>query len=402
MKKLLFISILVLLLFSAIPCLASDMPAHSDVVVWEEDLAENIHITIYDDDFMYITGWGELDCKDFDFFNITDCYIEEGFTSIADGAFQYAPDLDYIHLPDSLIRIGADAFYACSLGDVVLPPNLEYIGRDAFHGGAYGTLTINGNNLVIERNAFAMCQALEKVISVTKTPVTIDSLVFFADISLEELTFKGPVSFIGDKPFQSCNSLKALTLGEGTAVLTSNIFYDIHTINLTLPSTLQKIEDNTISYKTFNVNYYGTPEDWDKIEIGASNPTLTKDKINFLGRPEPEISVTINGKVLFFDQPPVLTDGRTLVPLRAIFTELGADIQWDDATKTVTATKGENVIIMQIGNAAYTVNGEQKTLDVPAQLINDRTLIPVRAVAESFNCTVNWQDETKTVEIFSN
>ena len=111
------------------------------------------------------------------------------------------------------------------------------------------------------------------------------------------------------------------------------------------------------------------------------------------------ISVKINGKYIQFDQPPILENGRTLVPLRAIFEALGADVQWDGTIQTVTATKGGTQISLQIGSTRMYVNGVAKTLDVPAKLINSRTLVPVRAISEAFGCKVDWIQDTQTVII---
>lgn len=111
------------------------------------------------------------------------------------------------------------------------------------------------------------------------------------------------------------------------------------------------------------------------------------------------ISVKINGNYVQFDQPPVLENGRTLVPLRAIFEALGANVQWDGNTQTVTATKDGTKITLQIGSTRMYVNGNIKTLDVPAKLINSRTLVPVRAISEAFGCKVDWIQDTQTVVI---
>ena len=80
------------------------------------------------------------------------------------------------------------------------------------------------------------------------------------------------------------------------------------------------------------------------------------------------------------------------MPLRAIFEALGAQIEWDDATQTVTASKNGTVIKVQIGNNIMTKNGTQITLDVPAKLVTSRTLVPARAVAEAFGCKVDWDE----------
>ena len=111
------------------------------------------------------------------------------------------------------------------------------------------------------------------------------------------------------------------------------------------------------------------------------------------------ISVTINGIKIAFDQTPIIKENRTLVPLRAIFEAMNATVDWNDATKTVTSTKGNTSVSMTIGQDIFYKNGEVIQLDVPAQIVGGRTLIPVRAIAESFDCEVKWDSETQTVII---
>ena len=113
------------------------------------------------------------------------------------------------------------------------------------------------------------------------------------------------------------------------------------------------------------------------------------------------VKVFVDNRELSADQPPVIIDGRTLVPLRAIFEALGAEVDWDGDTKTVTSTKGSDTVKMTIGDDKFTKNGETRTLDVPAQIINSRTMVPVRAISEAYGCTVDWDNDTKTVSIYS-
>ena len=115
---------------------------------------------------------------------------------------------------------------------------------------------------------------------------------------------------------------------------------------------------------------------------------------------EDKITVTIDGEVLeFVDQSAQIINNRTLVPMRAIFEKLGASVQWLHEYRMVVADTALINITMKIDEATYYVNGEAKTLDVPAQILNDRTMIPARAVAESLGCKVEWNQETKTVII---
>jgi spore coat protein H len=113
------------------------------------------------------------------------------------------------------------------------------------------------------------------------------------------------------------------------------------------------------------------------------------------------IRVTVDGKEVSFEQPPVIENDRTLVPLRAIFEALGAEIEWDEDTQTVTARKDDNTIVLTIGADTATVNGVQVTLDVPGKLEAGRTLVPVRFIAQSMNQTVTWDEKSQLVKIES-
>jgi alpha-tubulin suppressor-like RCC1 family protein len=109
--------------------------------------------------------------------------------------------------------------------------------------------------------------------------------------------------------------------------------------------------------------------------------------------------LTNNGKDTTIDVPAQIINGRTMVPLRAIFEALGADVQWDGTTQTVSSSKGSTDVSLQINSTELHKNSETKTLDVPAQLVEGRTLVPVRAIAEAYDCTVGWDSETKTVSV---
>lgn len=96
---------------------------------------------------------------------------------------------------------------------------------------------------------------------------------------------------------------------------------------------------------------------------------------------------------------PVIVDGRTLVPVRALLEEMGATIKWDGKTRTVTATKGNTTVIMKIDSKITTVNSETFELDVPAKLINSKAYIPARFISESFGYNVYWDQIAKRIDI---
>ena len=113
------------------------------------------------------------------------------------------------------------------------------------------------------------------------------------------------------------------------------------------------------------------------------------------------IRVMLDGRPLTFDVPPQLMNGRTLVPLRAIFEALGATVDWSEATQTVTATKGTTTVVLTIGSTSPTVNGTAVTIDQPGVLVNGRTLVPLRFVGESLGVKVDWDPNTWVVTITS-
>ncbi len=110
-------------------------------------------------------------------------------------------------------------------------------------------------------------------------------------------------------------------------------------------------------------------------------------------------TVYVNGTALVTDQPAIIVDDRTLVPLRAIFEALGAKVDWIQETETVLAQKRTTTISLQIESNRLYVNGVGVEIDVPAQLVNDRTLVPVRAISEALGASVLWDQETSTVTI---
>lgn len=113
------------------------------------------------------------------------------------------------------------------------------------------------------------------------------------------------------------------------------------------------------------------------------------------------VTVKLNGTTLDFDVQPQLIGGRTMVPMRKIFESLGAVVTWDENTSTVTAYNEFYLVKTAIDSNIMTVNGEERTLDVPPMEVNSRTLVPARFVAEAFNCDVRWDASTQTVYITS-
>lgn len=107
----------------------------------------------------------------------------------------------------------------------------------------------------------------------------------------------------------------------------------------------------------------------------------------------------VGGVAKVMDVAPYIKGDRTYVPMRYAAEIIGADVVWDDAARTVTLTKGEDVVVFTIGSTSYTVNGEAMTADVAPEITNSRTMLPARFVAEAFGAVVGWDASTGTVLI---
>ena len=116
---------------------------------------------------------------------------------------------------------------------------------------------------------------------------------------------------------------------------------------------------------------------------------------------QPKIPVLVDGLPVAFDVQPVIQNGRTLVPFRAIAEALNVRVSWDGTVQTVKATDGKISVRLQIGSRTAYRNESPVLLDVPPQILGERTLVPLRFFSEAFNCKVDWDDSISGVRIAS-
>ncbi|NPV92913.1 MAG: trypsin-like serine protease [Firmicutes bacterium] len=111
-----------------------------------------------------------------------------------------------------------------------------------------------------------------------------------------------------------------------------------------------------------------------------------------------EIKLVLDNKYVYTDTPPSLVDGRVLVPVRAIFDALGGTVDWNPDKQEVFGYKGAKRVWLYIDSTrAYSGNREESQLDVPAQIIDGRAMVPLRFIAESLGCEVNWDEDNQIV-----
>ena len=168
--------------------------------------------------------------------------------------------------------------------------------------------------------------------------------------------------------------------GERFIAAGKGMLYSYNGIDWTADESFPK--DKVINKLYWNRDYYvGVGDD---VVVGAQRSI---------------VKVQVNGQELTFDTPPRMISDRTFVPIRALFEEMGAEVNWDEETKTAAVTQNDQTITFQMDNTAATVNGEEKEMDVPARMINDRIMIPLRFLSENLGYQVDWDDENYLVSI---
>lgn len=113
----------------------------------------------------------------------------------------------------------------------------------------------------------------------------------------------------------------------------------------------------------------------------------------------PVENILLPGKEVKFDTPPVIKDGRVLVPINSLVKAFGADVSWNQETREITIVKEGRTITLKLDSMTAIVDGKEVKLDVPAQSINSRTLVPVRFIIENMGLKVKWNPEDQTLEI---
>lgn len=114
-----------------------------------------------------------------------------------------------------------------------------------------------------------------------------------------------------------------------------------------------------------------------------------------------DVRVLLDGVPVVSEAPPALRNNRTMLPLRAVAEALGATVGWDPDRYDVTVVRGNRRLFLKIENDRALVDGREVLLDAPPFIANDRTLVPVRFLAESLGLRVRWDEATRTVLLFS-
>lgn len=362
--------------------------------------------------------------------DLTEINIGSGITEISSAAFSECTSLKRIVIPDGITKIDEYAFRDCSnLTNIVIPENVTEIVVSAFEGcRSLESINVDSNNPVYSsedgvlfnkdkteliiyphgRNGeYTIPDSVTRICDSAFAPYSMDGLAeaqYDDETSpwgLTSIIIPDSVTDIGSEAFRGCFGLTSVEIPDSVTSLGDCAFdYCVNLKSAIIGKGIKNL--SVFDFVTFLKDappidiYYRGSED----ELSFSRGTRTTSAPEYWNiHYNSGIYVTLDGKKIQFDVPAQIISDRTLVPLRAIFEALGATVDWDSSTQTVTSSKNNTVIKVTIGNNIMKKNNENIELDVPAQIISDRTLVPARAVAEAFGCNVDWDSETKTVII---
>ena len=215
---------------------------------------------------------------------------------------------------------------------------------------------------------------MKKLLSLILAIFMLSSITAFA----EEYSESANMDYGYDESYDETEKQEEITTGTSDNVNTS--YDEDYDESGTQDITSGNYDDVSQSYN----------EEFDESVTNTETPTYS----------QPDgITVILNGKQLEFDVEPMLINSRTMVPMRVIFEALGADVDWDGTTQTAIGVTKNTTIKITIGKDYLLKNNNIVVLDSPAVVISGRTLVPVRAIAESLDCKVEWYGETQVVEI---
>ncbi|MBP3361000.1 MAG: leucine-rich repeat protein [Clostridia bacterium] len=376
--------------------------------------------------------------------SLTDIVIPDSVISIRTNAFGECSSLTSIAIPNSVTELGVGVFNGCiSLSDIsvsesnndycsingnlfsknkmtliqyaigkkdtsyTIPDSVTSIGERAFLGCSSLTDIIIPNSVTsIGEWAFSYCDSLISI-KIPSGITSIEDYTFSSCHNLTSVKIPDSVTKIGCFAFSSCHSLKSIVIPKSVTSIGSTIgdmsfgstFQNCHSLtNIMIPSSVTQIYDYSFyGCESLTDIYYGGNEtQWKNMLIGNENTVLANCNIHYNSSP---ITVLLNNASLEFDVMPQIINGSTMVPLRTIFEALGASVEWDESTRTVTSLKGDTRIKLTIDEDIMYVNDKAVVLNTSACIINGRTLVPVRAISEAYGAKVDWNGDTQTVLI---
>ena len=353
--------------------------------------------------------------KEIGYSSIANCRLLESvilpddMKSITRYAFNCDISLAYVHLPANLQSIEQDAFMGCySLENIKIPDSVSVIDQLAFDDCMNLKKIVLPENITsVKYGTFRTCDNLTEVFF-SKNLKTIEKNAFSDCVSLKKIILPEGLESIGEYAFNSSETSGEQTIYIPESVKTISkraINENIATIYGFKNSTAEKYaKENNIPFVAVTESMYseeeyksavnGQIETVPEMPVQKLTPAANENILDVMDS-NGNITIKIDGDtVSFIDaQPFVDENGRTQIPIRAVAESLGAKVDWDGTERMATITKNDKVITIAIDNTDLQVGNKTITMDTTAQIINERTYIPIRFVGEALGMKINWESK---------
>lgn len=367
-----------------------------------------------------IEAWVFYGCR-----GLTSVIIPKNVISIGSCAFYGCSGLTSITIPESVTSIGSCAFYDCSgLKNITIPDSVTSIEDSAFKNcSGLTSITIPESITNIKDWTFSDCSSLTNV-TIPNSITSIGESAFNGCSGMTSITIPGSVTSIGDVAFYGCYSLTSVTIPDGVTnigactfhrcrALTSvkipdsvtNIgyeaFYDCGGLmSVTVPASVTGIENDAFQYcdSIEDVYYTGNKTQWDAIQIGDNNDSLTSANIHF----DSSFSTyPVSGVSLDRDSI-ALTEGETATLNAEVFPADASnkDVTWDSSNTSV-ATVSENGVVMAVAEGTAeiivtTTDGKKTAFCTVTVEAKPSTVIGSGTCGENLSWVLS-ADETLTI-----
>ncbi len=294
-----------------------------------------------------------------------DVILPAGVRRIAASAFAGNTAIERVSLPEGLTDIGDNAFVHCeNLSNVDFPKSLAHVGVGAFDGTAW--LRRQTGEFVVVNDMLIAYNGSGSVVSVPDGITSVSCGAFMSNDNIAAVYLPSSLVSIEEGAFSDCGSLTAIIV----------------------PDAVQLIDN--YAFTGSDVTLYGSKGSYAE-NFAERNGCAFSQPVN----------VDVDGHGVYFDVAPIIIDGSTYVPMRAVLEQMGLSVLWNSITREATVTNGETTVTAALGSVGVNVNGERRSVSSPPVMLGGRVMLPVRAFAEIFGFNVGWNNSLRTVTINS-
>ncbi len=290
--------------------------------------------------------------------------VPDGVKSIAANAFAYNTTVKEVNLPDTLQKIGDNAFVHCySLKTISIPSSVSHIGAGAFDDTVW--MASQHSDLIAVNGILISYKGADSHVEVPDGITAIGAGAFMANVELLSVHLPDSVVYIDSMAFGGCSSLLLVNIPDSVEWVDEYAFAGCTKITV------------YGSYDAYSYNYAQYME------------------VPFSG----EVYVSYNEEKVYFDTVvPIIYSDKTYLPLRALMETMGFTVSWEADTGIVTCVKGSRVVTISPAGEIV-VNGVASSTVAEPINMNGSNIVPARVIAEAVNAQVEWNSDTRTVEI---